>query len=184
MPSPAIVQNKEAWLILGGIRSGKSRYAEQLALSWQATLPDERKLCYVATAEAHDSSMQSRIDQHQQRRGENWQTIEEPLHLGRIIADQSKENCLLLIDCLTLFVTNGLLSNPPSLNQHADQMMDALSKRQGPILFVSNETNLGLIGDTALGRQFQDESGLLHQRVATACERLVLMVAGHPLQVK
>ena len=164
-------------LILGGARSGKSRYAEQLA---QDT---GREVIYIATAQAYDDEMRTRIQRHQHDRPDHWLTVEEPLQLAAtILAQQSSERCL-LIDCLTLWVTNQLLDEA-DLQAEREALCAALANARGEIILVSNETGMGVVPMGELSRRFSDEAGWLNQSVAALADQVVLMVAGIPLPVK
>ncbi|MBA4503732.1 bifunctional adenosylcobinamide kinase/adenosylcobinamide-phosphate guanylyltransferase [Marinobacterium marinum] len=164
-------------LILGGARSGKSRLAEQLA---RAT---GREVFYIATAQARDSEMRHRIERHRSERPEHWTTIEEPLQLAStILAAQAPNRCL-LIDCLTLWVTNQLLESA-DLQAEREALCMALNNARGDIILVSNETGMGVVPMGELSRRFSDEAGWLNQSVAALADQVVLMVAGIPMRVK
>ncbi len=162
-------------LILGGARSGKSRYAEALiskhAPPW----------IYVATAQAFDEEMRIRIAEHQTRRHDGWQTIEAPVDLAGAVAPHRSRP--ILVDCLTLWLTNLMLGNHDLNAAHAALEFE-LDAREAPIALVSNEVGLGLVPETPLGRSFRDEAGRLNQRMAVKADHVVLMVAGLPLTVK
>lgn len=171
-------------LILGGVKSGKSKLAEQRANA------SGLAVTYIATAMKSfngivDEALHTRIKKHQQQRPEQWKLIEEPLQLATTISNHStRDNCL-LIDCLTLWMTNLLLDKNPSLLTHeTDALINTLENTQGQIIFVSNETNLGIIPDSELSRRFCDETGILHQRLAAACDNVILTVAGLPHVLK
>jgi len=164
-------------LILGGARSGKSRQAEQWA---QATGLD---VTYIATAQAHDDEMCERISRHREDRPHHWVTIEEPLQLApAIVAHQAPDRCL-LIDCLTLWVTNQLLANA-DMPAERHELCDALKTAQGTIILVSNETGMGVVPMGELSRRFTDEAGWLNQSIAGLADQVVLMVAGIPMLLK
>lgn len=168
-------------LILGGARSGKSAYAEQQAL--QQASEQHQQLYYIATATVGtDQEMLVRIEQHQQQRDKCWQLIEAPLDLAAVIKRyDSPEHCL-LIDCLTLWLTNALMNNTwPEAKQ---DFLQALSASQASIYMVSNEVGSGIVPLGELSRQFVDESGWLHQELAASCEQVTLVVAGLPLALK
>ena len=157
--------------VLGGARSGKSRHAEALV---QAAPPPWR---YVATAQAWDAEMTARIATHQARRPPGWQTVESPLDLAGTL----DTGLPVLVDCLTLWVSNLLLAD-----QEPDwaALLAALERRTASTVLVSNEVGLGIVPDNALARRFRDVAGVLHQRVAARADRVVLMVAGLPMVVK
>lgn len=166
-------------LILGGVKSGKSRQAETLAI--QSGLP----VIYIATATAEDEAMRLRIDQHRAQRPTSWTTIEEPLALARTVREQAAEHRCILIDCLTLWVTNLLCkADGTTFQRERDAFLEAVTMAPGLLLSVSNETNLGIVPQGELARRFCDEIGLLHQALAARCDRVIFMVAGLPWYVK
>ncbi len=168
-------------LILGGVRSGKSRYAERRA----DELADET--VYIATARAHDAGMAARIAAHQAERPAHWRTVEAPLALAEAIQAHDAAGRVLLIDCLTLWLTNllagaGETEDPaPSaaeLQRERAELGAAVEAARGHLLLVSNETGLGVMPMSALARRFCDEAGALHQQMAERCERVTWTVAG------
>jgi adenosylcobinamide kinase/adenosylcobinamide-phosphate guanylyltransferase len=166
-------------LILGGARSGKSRLAEKLASD--SGLP----VLYIATSQPLDGEMHDRVALHRQRRPNTWGLIEEPLELARVLRDNAAPGRCLLVDCLTLWLTNLLmLDNPERLVLERDQLLDTLASLPGEIIFVSNETGLGVVPLGELTRRYVDEAGWLHQALAERCQRVVLTVAGLPLTLK
>lgn len=166
-------------LILGGARSGKSRLAEKLASD--SGLP----VLYIATSQPLDGEMNDRVALHRQRRPDTWGLIEEPLELARVLRDNAAPGRCLLVDCLTLWLTNLLmLDNPERLVFERDQLLDTLASLPGEIIFVSNETGLGVVPLGELTRRYVDEAGWLHQALAERCQRVVLTVAGLPLTLK
>ncbi|MBS0587822.1 MAG: bifunctional adenosylcobinamide kinase/adenosylcobinamide-phosphate guanylyltransferase [Proteobacteria bacterium] len=166
-------------LILGGVRSGKSRLAERLAL--ESRLP----VTYIATATGDDAEMRARIAAHQERRPDHWQVVEEPLQLASVITQHAREERCLLVDCLTLWLTNWLL-HPETTRLDAERaaFLSALSQAAGKLILVSNETNMGVIPMGELSRRYCDEAGQLHQAVAQCCDQVVLTAAGLPLVLK
>lgn len=165
-------------LVLGGARSGKSRYAEQKALN------TAKQRYYLATAQALDGEMQQRIARHRQDRDEQWFTIEEPLDLaGALIKHDSKTHCL-VVDCLTLWLTNCLLAPQDCWPQQKQALLDVLPQLQADIILVSNETSLGIVPLDALSRRFVDEAGWLHQAIATLADNVTFVAAGLPLPLK
>ena len=166
-------------LILGGVRSGKSRLAERLAL--ESRLP----VTYIATATGDDAEMRARIAAHQERRPDHWQVVEEPLQLASVITQHAREERCLLVDCLTLWLTNWLL-HPETTRLDAERaaFLSALSQATGKLILVSNETNMGVIPMGELSRRYCDEAGQLHQAVAQCCDQVVLTAAGLPLVLK
>ncbi|MFK4235243.1 bifunctional adenosylcobinamide kinase/adenosylcobinamide-phosphate guanylyltransferase [Pseudomonas guariconensis] len=166
-------------LILGGARSGKSRLAEQLAQA--SGLP----VTYIATSEPLDGEMNERVQLHRQRRPVDWALIEEPLALASVLRAEAAERRCLLVDCLTLWLTNLLmLDDDTRLAQERDALLECLETLPGTIILVSNETGLGVVPMGELTRRYVDQAGWLHQAVAERCERVVLTVAGLPLMLK
>ncbi|WP_313519883.1 bifunctional adenosylcobinamide kinase/adenosylcobinamide-phosphate guanylyltransferase [Pseudomonas sp.] len=166
-------------LILGGARSGKSRLAERLAAE------SGLEVVYVATSEALDGEMSSRIRAHRDRRPAQWGLVEEPLRLARVLREQAGDGRCLLVDCLTLWLTNLLmLDDPQRLFAERDALLDVLAELPGRIIFVSNETGLGVVPMGELSRRYVDEAGWLHQALAERCERVVFTVAGLPMILK
>ena len=160
-------------LVLGGARSGKSRHAE--ALLTAAPPP----WTYIATAQPHDDEMRARIAAHRAARPPGWHTLETPIDLPAALQTPHPA----LVDCLTLWLTNLLLAEA-DLPTHTAALEHALSQRAAPTILVSNETGLGIVPDNALARRFRDAAGLLHQRLATQADTVLLVVAGLPLKVK
>ena len=145
-------------LILGGARSGKSRLAEQTAISMQLAVT------YVATAQALDPEMQSRIVHHQNQRPAHWSLVEEPLFLAKTLQKIDRPNQIILVDCLTLWLTNLLLLEDQNIQQfECEQLLRVLPTLQSEIILVSNETGLGVVPLGEISRRFVDEAGRLHQ---------------------
>jgi adenosylcobinamide kinase / adenosylcobinamide-phosphate guanylyltransferase len=163
--------------VLGGARSGKSRYAEGLVMD--CTPP----WVYVATAEAHDSEMLARIADHRHRRDGRWCTVEAPTDLPGAIAAHGSEGQVVLIDCLTLWLSNIMLAGR-DLTAEVQRLVRALGHAAGPIVVVSNEVGLGIVPDNALAREFRDAQGRLNMQVAAIADRAVLIAAGLPLILK
>lgn len=163
-------------LILGGARSGKSQLAEQRA---EATGLD---LLYVATATVGDAEMSERIYQHQCRRQNSWVLLEEPRALAAALSLHAHKNRCILVDCLTLWLSNCLQQS--CWEQQREALLTVLPTIPGHIIFVSNETGMGVVPMGELSRRFVDESGFFHQRLAAVCDRVTLTVAGLPLLLK
>jgi adenosylcobinamide kinase / adenosylcobinamide-phosphate guanylyltransferase len=161
--------------VIGGARSGKSRYAETL----MAALPPP--WTYVATAEAADSEMTARIGAHRARRGANWRTIEAPRDLQAALAACGAGP--VLVDCLTLWLSNLMLAET-DIERDIEKLEAVLSAAAAPVVIVANEVGLGIVPSFPLGRRFRDMQGILNQRIAARAERVVLMVAGLPLALK
>jgi adenosylcobinamide kinase/adenosylcobinamide-phosphate guanylyltransferase len=164
-------------LVLGGARSGKSRYAERLV--------EDAARCgtYLATAEAGDAEMAERIAAHRARRGPFWRTIEAPLALAAAIAAHAEPERPVLVDCLTLWLSNLILDGKQA-GEEAGVLCSALRKAAGAVVLVSNEVGMGLVPETPLGRTFRDAAGLLNQKVAALADRVVFVAAGLPLVLK
>ena len=167
-------------LILGGVRSGKSRLAEARARASGA------RVVYVATAvAAGDAELESRIAQHRARRPSSWQLVEEPVALARVLREHASHGCCVVVECLTLWLTNLLCGpDPAALERERTALLQSLPMMHAHLILVSNETGLGVVPLGALSRRFVDESGTLHQSLAALCDRVTLMVAGLPLTVK
>ncbi|GAA0424160.1 bifunctional adenosylcobinamide kinase/adenosylcobinamide-phosphate guanylyltransferase [Cocleimonas flava] len=166
-------------LILGGARSGKSSFAENLAKE------SGLDVIYLATANAWDEETKQRVEKHKSDRPSSWKTIEEPIHLASCLLRHSRPEKIIIVDCLTMWLNNLLmLENPAQLRQELDDFLDCVSKLQGRVIFVSNEVGMGIIPLGELTRNFVDESGRLHQKLGHLVENVTLIVAGIPLVVK
>jgi adenosylcobinamide kinase/adenosylcobinamide-phosphate guanylyltransferase len=177
-------------LILGGARSGKSAYAEQQAAA------SGKDVVYIATAQARDAEMQARIANHRAQRDGGWTTVEETLALGAAIARWSTPERVVLVDCLTLWLTNllfsvhqafpdmGPIEPPPAFHRQRASLLEALEQAGGDVVLVSNEVGLGVVPHGAVSRWFVDEAGRLNQAVAARCDRVLLVAAGLPLALK
>jgi adenosylcobinamide kinase/adenosylcobinamide-phosphate guanylyltransferase len=167
-------------LILGGVRSGKSRLAERLARD------SGHEVVYIATARyGSDVELDQRIQQHQERRPQGWHTLEAPYQLGRCMTEQDGPARCLVIECLTLWLTNLLvLEDPARLEEEREALITALANQKAQVILVSNETGLGVVPMGALSRRFVDEAGALHQCLAALCDRVILVAAGLPLCLK
>jgi adenosylcobinamide kinase / adenosylcobinamide-phosphate guanylyltransferase len=169
-------------LVLGGARSGKSRHAEALVESTAA------EAVYLATAEAADAEMAARIERHRARRdtargGTAWLTVEEPLDLLRCLRDLARPGRPILVDCLTLWLSNLLLAGR-DVAQEIARLGGAATALTGPVVFVANEVGLGIVPENALARAFRDHAGALNQSIATLSDRVILVAAGLPLVLK
>ena len=164
-------------LVLGGARSGKSRHAEALVEE------SARSGTYCATAEPGDAEMAARIAAHRTRRGAFWRTVEEPLALANAIAEHTNPDRPLLVDCLTLWLSNLIGANC-DLDAESAALAAALRGAEGAVVLVANEVGLGLVPETPLGRRFRDAAGRLNQEVAALADRVVFVAAGLPLVLK
>ncbi|RJS92521.1 bifunctional adenosylcobinamide kinase/adenosylcobinamide-phosphate guanylyltransferase [Salinisphaera sp. Q1T1-3] len=165
-------------LVLGGARSGKSRHAEAVALA----LPAADRHVYVATARAHDAEMARRIAAHRAERDPRWQTVEAPLALGDCLAGIDAPGTVVLVDCLTLWLSNALAADCWATER--DRFLDVLDCCDACVVLVSNEVGSGVVPLGQLSRAFVDEAGWLHQALARSCERVELVVAGLVLDLK
>lgn len=168
-------------LVLGGAASGKSHYAQMLA--------EDRPglLLYVATAQAGDEEMAQRIERHRKARGERWQTLEVSQDLAGQLADASGSYAVVLIDCITLWLTNLLLSHeesPEKVWAAVDAFVASLDRIEAKVIMVSNEVGLSLVPEYPLGRVFRDLAGKVNQRLAERADRVCLVAAGLPLELK
>lgn len=176
-------------LIIGGARSGKSHHAETRARE------DGREVIVIATAEALDHEMAARIERHRRDRPAHWRTIEAPGGLAAVLRRHARPDVLLLVDCLTMWLSNRMAGLDTSHQPHdADHLSSLVEEREallatlpelpGRVLLVSNEVGFGLVPDTPVGRLFRDEAGRLNQRVAALASRVTLVVAGLALELK
>jgi adenosylcobinamide kinase/adenosylcobinamide-phosphate guanylyltransferase len=168
-------------LILGGARSGKSRYGLGLA----ARVPAHR--LFVATCEPRDAEMEARIEAHQRERGSDWTTREVPLKLAAALSETQDRYGVILVDCLTMWVSNLLLqegASPGGIQTACEALLGVLSVTATPTILVSNEVGWGIVPENPLARQFRDQAGWLHQRLAQVADLVVLVVAGVPMLIK
>lgn len=163
-------------LVLGGARSGKSRFAETLVSSTGSAT-------YIATAEARDDEMESRIAAHRDRRGPAWQTIEAPLDLVGALQEAESLKSPVLLDCLTLWLSN-LMEAQRDIEQETEGLVSCLSALRGPVVLVSNEVGQGIVPANALARRFRDLAGTLNQTIAACADRVFFVTAGLPAQLK
>ena len=166
-------------LILGGARSGKSRLAEQIAQQLGKTV------IYVATAQAGDAEMQARIQHHRQQRPKTWKLCEEPLYLAQQLKVLDHPNAVILVDCLTLWMSNLLMQSADNFaEQQISALLDVLTHLQADIILVSNETGLGVVPMGEITRKFVDETGRLHQQLGELADKVQFCVAGFPMLLK
>ncbi|WP_084582659.1 bifunctional adenosylcobinamide kinase/adenosylcobinamide-phosphate guanylyltransferase [Sphingomonas azotifigens] len=164
-------------LVLGGARSGKSRYAQARAES----MPGD--LIFVATAQALDDEMEDRIARHRADRGPRWSTLDVPLDLPAAIDAEAAPDRVLLIDCLTLWTSNLLFADR-DLDTETAALADAVAAAKGPVILVANEVGLGIVPDNALARRFRDAAGRLNQAIAAVADEVQFVAAGLPLRLK
>jgi 5,6-dimethylbenzimidazole synthase len=167
-------------LITGGCRSGKSRYALELAKSISGTKR------FIATAEALDDEMKQRIDNHRMERGKDWQTIEEPLELARVLQQVGNVPGPVVVDCLTLWLSNRLMQEDSrqTIMDHIDQALKNISDNQATYIFITNEVGDGIVPENKLAREFRDLAGEINQRVAQYCDEVFVTVSGIPVKIK
>ena len=170
-------QTVRSALILGGARSGKSAYAQVLA---EASSPER---LYLATGAPGDEEMAARIARHQADRGEGWTTLEEPLEVARALGAEARPGQVIVVDCLTLWLSNLMLAGrDPALAVTA--LAEAIGGLAGPAILVSNEVGMGLVPDHKLGREFRDWQGRTNREIGAACDAVIFVAAGLPLQLK
>lgn len=165
-------------LVLGGARSGKSAWAQRLAENLHPG-----PWVYVATAQAGDAEMAARIEAHRRDRGAHWRTVEAPHDLAAAIAGQAAPGRAILVDCLTLWLSNRLLVEA-DLEAESRALAEAVAKAAGTVICVANEVGLGIVPDNALARRFRDAAGRLNQAIASRADSVVFMAAGYPMAVK
>ena len=163
-------------LVIGGARSGKSAYAEHCAQN------SELAVHYIATATAGDAEMRQRITFHKKSRPNNWQTTEEPVHLGKALTAHS--DVFVIVDCLTLWMTNILALEPEQYEKEISHFFSSIENITTPIIFVTNEIGMGVVPLGEETRRFIDETGRLHQRLAKRCQRVTQMIAGIENRIK
>lgn len=175
-PAASLVECRAA-LVLGGARSGKSRYAQMLAEAAAA----ER--IFLATAAAGDAEMAARIARHRADRGPGWRTLEEPLELAAVLRAEAGEGRVVLVDCVTLWLSNAMFAERDPAAAIAD-LVAAVADLRGPVVLVSNEVGAGVVPASALGREFRDWQGRANQELARACGAVVGVAAGLPTLLK
>jgi adenosylcobinamide kinase / adenosylcobinamide-phosphate guanylyltransferase len=164
-------------LVLGGARSGKSAYAQRLA---EAQAPDR---LYLATAAAGDDEMAARIARHRRDRGHGWTTLEEPLEIAAALVTHAQPRRVVVVDCLTLWLSNLMLAGR-DLGPAVRSLVDAIVELTGPAILVSNEVGMGIVPDNKLGRDFRDWQGRANREIGAACDAVIFVAAGLPLQLK
>jgi len=172
------MQSFEKYLVTGGSRSGKSRYALTLAKS-------AKKPFYIATARAGDDEMEERISKHRKERGDNFTTIEEETELADAIieAERLGSDCI-IVDCLTLWTSNLLFSENHNIDEELEKVIKCLSKVSVKLIFVTNEVGSGIVPDNAVSRKFRDAAGIVNQKIAEAADSVFLCVSGIPIKIK
>ena len=171
--------------ITGGARSGKSAFAEKLALEFEAPL------CYLATAQALDNEMEERVEQHRARRGNEWHTLEEPLDLSRALPECDSRYQVVLLDCITLWLSNLLFAYEglegdveERIMADVQQLADTLRGMTTPVILVSNEVGMGIVPENALARLYRDIAGKANQLLAATADEVHVVISGIPLRLK
>lgn len=172
---------KNKVLVIGGCRSGKSSHALELA----GKIPGDKKF-FIATGVPCDKEMEQRIKRHQKERGQSWATIEAPILLPEVIIENSRKADVILVDCLTLWISNLLreTEDQEEINQHVRRLMLSVEEAQCPIILVSNEVGTGIVPENRLARLFRDVAGYVNQKIAACSNRVIWMVAGIPVPIK
>jgi len=175
------MNNSKAILVLGGCRSGKSRHALQLAGRYLG-----KRNLFIATCVPADKEMKQRVARHQSERGEEWSTLEVPIRLAETIKAESHQADVILVDCLTLWMSNLIMETvkQDEINTFVGHLTDALESTQCPVILVSNEVGSGIVPDNALARRYRDAAGWMNQAVAGVADRVILTVAGIPVDIK
>jgi len=170
-------ENAKTTFVLGGARSGKSSYAEKL-VEGSGLQP-----IYLATGRAFDTEMENRISVHRNSRGDEWQTVEEPLDLVGALQKHAGHDRFVLVDCLTLWITNLMMAEQ-NIAAETETLVAALPQLSGQVVFVSNEVGLSIVPENRMAREFRDHAGFLHQAVASVADEVYFIAAGLPLKMK
>ena len=173
----ALADNPGVTLVLGGARSGKSGFAERMVLE-SGLAP-----VYVATGRIFDDEMGDRIAKHRQQRGDAWKTVEEPLDLEAVLAREARQGNAVLVDCLTLWITNLMMAEA-DIVARSTELCRALDGVEGPVVLVSNEVGMGIVPENRMAREFRDHAGRLHQQIAALAAQVYFVAAGLPLRMK
>ena len=168
-------------LVIGGCRSGKSRHALNLALSMEGD-----KKFFLATCVPQDDEMQLRVANHREERGDDWKTVEAPLHLSEAIFQNAQSGSVVLVDCLTLWVNNLMMENEDIkyADEKITELINAVQTAHGPVVLVSNEVGTGIVPENKLARAYRDLVGSVNQAVARVVDRVDMVVAGIPVTIK
>jgi adenosylcobinamide kinase/adenosylcobinamide-phosphate guanylyltransferase len=172
---------KEIVFVIGGCRSGKSRHALETADGISGV-----KKIFIATCVPHDAEMKQRVDRHQKERGRDWLTVEAPVHLPQAIIEYSRQADVLLVDCLTLWISNLLMETEDDelTNERIFSLIQSLASASCPVILVSDEVGAGIVPENNLARRFRDLVGAANQAAAAQADRVVWMVAGIPVKIK
>jgi len=167
--------------VTGGARSGKSDFAQDMAEK------REGKRLYLATAQAFDEEMEKRIQKHREKRGARWETLEEPIFLGKALRSAADSYRTILVDCLTLWMSNLLMEFPDQdekISEIVDDFFSSLDEFKGTIVIVSNEVGMGIVPDNKLSREYRDRLGFLNQRMARRADEVYALLSGIPVRIK
>jgi adenosylcobinamide kinase/adenosylcobinamide-phosphate guanylyltransferase len=167
-----------AHLVIGGARSGKSNFAQKLAQV------HDNDVIIIVTAEILDAEMAARVDKHRAERPVHWRVIEAPFDLPQAIRNACADDSFVLVDCLTLWLSNILCTQVETLERRMDELCEAVTQASGNLVLVSNEVGWSIVPENALARAFRDEQGRLNQRIAALCQQVTLVAAGLPLVLK
>ncbi|MBW1835946.1 MAG: bifunctional adenosylcobinamide kinase/adenosylcobinamide-phosphate guanylyltransferase [Deltaproteobacteria bacterium] len=172
---------KESVFVIGGCRSGKSSHALKLA----EQIYGNQKI-FIATCQPHDEEMKKRVARHQKERDPSWKTLESPVLVPQTIIANSHEENVILVDCLTLWVSNLMLAEKDmdEISEHLQRLTQSIQKARCPVILVSNEVGTGIVPENRLARHFRDAVGFANQKVADCCDKVVWMVAGIPVKIK
>jgi len=168
-------------LVLGGAKSGKSRFAMDICNAF------DRKRIFLATAQALDREMEERILRHRAERGSDWLTVEEPIEIASAIRTMDKQDTVILVDCLTLWLNNLFMTyqeDGKKIDRNIDDLVRQLPDVRGAVVVVSNEVGMGIVPENQLSRRYRDTAGDLNQRVAGVADRVIAILAGQPLVIK
>jgi adenosylcobinamide kinase/adenosylcobinamide-phosphate guanylyltransferase len=168
-------------LVLGGAKSGKSRFALDICNAF------DRKRIFLATAQALDQEMDERIRRHRAERGSEWLTVEEPIEIASTIHAMDKPDTVIVVDCLTLWLNNLFMKyeeDAREIDRNIDDLVEQLSNLRGAVVVVSNEVGMGIVPDNELSRRYRDTAGLLNQRIAGVADQVIAVLAGQPLVIK
>ena len=169
--------------VLGGAKSGKSSYAQARAEEEFRTNGRFGRLCFLATAQAGDEEMEIRIRRHQDQRGDEWETIEEPLEIAGII-EEAGEDRLILVDCLTVWLSNVMARDGDRIRERMEILTQAIGSSRAGLIIVANEVGMGIVPANPLAREFRDHAGRLNQMVGNAVPEVYFVAAGIPLKLK
>jgi adenosylcobinamide kinase/adenosylcobinamide-phosphate guanylyltransferase len=175
------LSGKKDILVIGGCRSGKSSQALKLADQFSDNIR-----IFVATCVPYDDEMKERVARHQKERDNTWRTVEEPINLHKAITEHGRSSDLILVDCITLWISNLILktSRLDYILENLQKLIDAVKKAESSVIMVSNEVGTGIVPENGLSRMFRDAAGFANQHIAAAVDQVIWMVAGIPVKIK